>query len=366
MEKISESKVLYWLSLPMFSVRKQTELIKFYGSAAALWENFTSDSERIKDFVGDRVFSELSRYHDKSYINKSLDMLRADNISVITVLNPLFPKLLLEPEVGAPLVLYYRGDIEVFSTTCVAVVGTRAATVYGKEMAKLVAGELAENGVTVVSGLATGIDAYAHAAALDVGGKTIAVLGSGLNKVTPVGNQKLFDRIIENGGLVMSEYKPNIDANKFTFPERNRLISGLGRGVAVIEAGEKSGALITAGFALEQNREVFAVPGNITSTRSKGCNDLLFNGANFIRSGLDILEYLSIKPTKINENAEIIVDKEQKKLYSLLSDGEKTIDELVQLSGLNVDDLSVQLLEMELSGAIVRQSANVYALKNGK
>ncbi len=366
MGKISESKILYWLSLPRISVRKQAELIKVYGSPTALWENFVSDTERIRNFVGDGAFNELSRYRDKSYIDKNLEGLRADNISVITILNPLYPKLLLEPEVGAPLVLYYRGDIEVFSTTCVAVVGTRAATVYGKEMAKVVAGELAENGVTVVSGLATGIDTYAHTAALDAGGKTIAVLGSGLNKITPVGNQKLFDRIIENGGLVISEYKPNADATKFTFPERNRLISGLSRGVAVIEAGEKSGALITARLALEQNREVFAIPGNLTSSRSKGSNDLLYEGADFIRNGMDILEYLSIKPTKINEKDEIIVDKDQKKLYSLLSDGEKTFDELIQLSGLDMTELSSKLLDMEFNDLIVRQSANVFAIKIAK
>lgn len=363
MKSVSESKILFWLSLPSLSAKKQAELIRLFGSARSLWDDFSSRTEAVRRIAGDEASAALARFHSLDYLDMRLDGLGKDGIKVITALNPLFPKLLLQPEVNAPSVLYYRGDINVFGSVCVAVVGTRACTSYGREMAKTVSAEIAAGGVTVVSGLAAGIDSYAHAAAVDAGGKTIAVLGSGLNRVTPVSNLKLYDKIIESGGLVVSEYKPDAVAAKFTFPERNRLISGISRGVVVIEAGEKSGALITARFAAEQNREVFALPGNVTSSRSAGCNNLLYDGAVFIRNGMDVLEYLSLKPVVQSEKRKIIVDKEQKKLYSLLEDGIKSFDGLIESSGLSPAELSEILLEMELNDLIERDSANTFSIR---
>lgn len=363
MKSVSESKILFWLSLPSLSARKQAELIRLFGSARSLWDDFSSRTEAVRRIAGDDTSAALARFHSLDYLDMRLDGLGKDGIKVITALNPLFPKLLLQPEVNAPSVLYYRGDINVFGSVCVAVVGTRACTSYGREMAKTVSAEIAAGGVTVVSGLAAGIDSYAHAAAVDAGGKTIAVLGSGLNRVTPVSNLKLYDKIIESGGLVVSEYKPDAVAAKFTFPERNRLISGISRGVVVIEAGEKSGALITARFAAEQNREVFALPGNVTSSRSAGCNNLLYDGAVFIRNGMDVLEYLSLKQVVQSEKRKIIVDKEQKKLYSLLEDGIKSFDGLIESSGLSPAELSEILLEMELNDLIERDSANTFSIR---
>ncbi len=363
MNKAFESKILFWLSLPMITVKRQAEIIRLYGGAEELWDNFDAKFDDVVKICGERSAEELRRYRSERFIDKCLDKLRDDGISVVTALNPLYPERLLQPEVSAPSVLYYKGDLNLMTSECVAIVGTRACTSYGKEAAKIVATDLAENGVTVVSGMATGIDSYAHAAALDAGGKTIAVLGSGLNKITPVGNTKLYDRILERGGLIISEYKPNSDATKYTFPERNRLISGLSRGVVVVEAAEKSGALITARYAAEQNREVFAVPGNITSVRSKGCLDLIYDGATMIRNGLDVLESLKIAPKKSVAKPEIIVDKDEKKLYSLLEDGAKSVDELIEKSGIPPMELAEILLRMELSGVIEKESAATYAIR---
>ena len=363
MNRAFESKILFWLSLPMITVKRQAEIIRLYGSAEKLWNEFGSHYDDVVKICGERSAEELRRYKSESFIDKCIDKLRKDGISVITVLNPVYPERLFQPEVSAPSVLYYKGDINLLSTECVAVVGTRACTSYGKEAAKIVATDLAENGVTVVSGMATGIDSYAHAATLDAGGKTIAVLGSGLNKISPAGNAKLYDRILESGGLIISEYKPNADATKYTFPERNRIISGLSHGVVVVEAAEKSGALITARYAAEQNREVFAVPGNITSSRSKGCLDLIRDGATIIRNGLDVLESLKLMPKKSSAKTEIIVDKDEKKLYSLLEDGAKSIDELIENSGFSPMELSEILLRMELAGVIEKESAATYAIK---
>lgn len=362
MKPVSDSKILFWLSLGAITPRKLADLISKFDSLSTLWNDFTADG-RIREFLGEKAFSKLLRFHSNEFLDLCLDKLRAEGINVITAINPLFPKLLLQPEVNAPLVLYYQGDINVFKTECVAVVGTRSCSAYGKIMAKTVAGELAENGVTVVSGLATGIDAYAHAAAIEANGKTIAVMAGGLNKITPVSNIKLYERILREGGLVISEHTPNAEATRYSFPERNRIISGLSRGVAVIEAGEKSGALITARFAAEQNREVFCVPGNVTSAKSKGCLNLLYEGANLIRNGLDILEILSIKPSQQKTKPKIIVDKVGKKVYSLLEAGVRTLDGLVEESGISPTELMQALLDLELNDFVVRDSANTFSVK---
>lgn len=355
-----DSKILLWLSLPYVSPRKQVALLKKFGSPEALWNEFPRRDEEMKRAVGERAQAELKRYRSLDYIDEYVSRLREQDISVMTALNKAYPKSLLGPGVNAPLVLYYRGNIERFADTCVAVVGTRRCTPYGKKHAGLIAGEIAASGVTVVSGLATGIDAYAHEGALDAGGNTIAVLGGGLDKVTPVANEKLFERILESGGLVFCEYRPGTAPGKFTFPERNRLISGMSRGVVVVEAGEKSGALITARLAAEQGREVFALPGNVDSTRSQGTNKLLYDGATLIRDGRDVLEFLSITPKTSREKAEIILDKELKKVYSLLEDGEKSFDELVERSGMSPADLSAALTELELRNVVTRVGAGSF------
>lgn len=367
--KVSASKILYWLSSCSLSVKKQKELTARFAAIGELWDEFPK-SKTVRDFVGEKAYGELLRFRSLDYIEKSLNALASRDIKVITVLNPLYPELLAQPEVNAPLVLYYRGDLAALNAERVAVVGTRACSTYGRETAKALGYDLASSGVAVVSGLATGIDTYAHEGALSGGGKCIAVLGGGFEHVTPVGNAKLFDKILESGGLALTEYKPDTSPTKFTFPERNRIIAGLCRAVVVVEAGEKSGALITAELAAEQGREVFAVPGNVTSERSKGCNELLYQGANVARKASDILEILSgnlgvkqVKKEKIVASPEKIVDKDEKKVYSLLSDGVKTMDELIEGSGMSPSALAELLLNMELDDAIKRVGNNAFMRK---
>lgn len=364
MGRFTDSKILFWLSQANVSVRKQVKLLQKYKNAQGVMRAFKENGKEVSDFIGADNYSRLIRFCDVSYIDGLLDKLYDDGISVVSALNPLYPSDLLQSEVCAPLIMYYKGNLEALNKVNVAVVGSRRCTSYGRECAEIISTQLAENGITVVSGLAMGIDTYAHEAAIKAGGITVAVLGSGHNRITPVGNDKLISRIVDNGGIVISEYKPDVAATKYSFPERNRLISGLSKGVVVVEAAQKSGALITAEYAAEQGRDVFAVPGNITSTRSKGCNYLLYNGATFIRDGLDVVTHLGVVPTKKAEQEKIIVDKAQKKLYSFLSDGDKTFDELVDISGMDIAELSVKLLDMEMEGLIVRNGANVFSLKN--
>lgn len=360
---LSESEILFWLSLGGISVSRQSKAIKHCGSANRLWQDFGSD-DHIRELFADK-YDIMKRYHSEQFIGDCLEKLLRMDIKVISIYNPYYGKLLRQPEVAAPYVFYYKGNARLFSSDCFAVVGTRACSIYGKMMTERIAGTLAGNGFTVVSGLATGVDAFAHASALEAKGKTIAVLGGGLNKIGPAGNIGLAEKILENGGALMSEYLPNMPATRFTFPERNRLISGLSRGVCVIEAGEKSGALITARFALDQNRDVFAVPGNVGNIRSEGTNRLLYEGALMARSGEDILAHYGTEIKSKERKNLPDMDGETKSVYSLFQNADSVcFDDIVEKLDIKPQKVSVILTHLEMDGMIVKVNANEYA-KNG-
>ena len=357
---MTDSEILYWLTLSGLSVKKQKQIIKIAGSVTKIKHEFAINLE-IKEICSDKYANMLRTFED-DYVKESLNKLGCAGIKVCTVLNPLYPDALKQQEVNAPLAFYYKGDLNLLNTPCIAVVGTRHSSRYGKDMTYKFVSGLVKGGFTIVSGLATGIDGYAHHATLENNGKTIAVLGSGLNIITPVSNCELYDKILNNGGLIISEYPPNANATKYTFPERNRIISGLSKGVLVVEAGEKSGALITADFALEQGRDVFAVVGNLDSSRSVGTNNLIFNGATMARNGEDICAFYGITLQKISQEEVKKLDNTQKTIYILLSEGEKSFDELVELSGKSLAELSVILTDMELDGLIERTTADNYII----
>ncbi len=357
---ITDSEILFWMSLSGVSISKQSKAIKHCKSVSGVWNSIG------KDAALDEIFKDkaeiLKRYHSEHYISDCLERLNQLKIKVMSIYNPFYGNLLRQPEVSAPYILYYKGNARLFDSDCIAVVGTRACSEYGKQMATKIASELAENGITVVSGLATGIDSYAHAAALDVKGKTIAVLGSGLNKVSPVGNARLMERILENDGAVLSEYLPNMIATKYTFPERNRLISGLSKGVCVVEAGKKSGALITAEYASEQNRDVFAVPGNVGNLRSEGTNNLLYEGALIARNGSDILLHYGIKIKQTSESKTDGLDEESKKIFDMFQfEDAISFDDIVEKLEMSPSVVSVKLTELEMNGLIKKVATNEFA-----
>jgi DNA processing protein len=256
--------------------------------------------------------------------------------------------------------LYVRGELVTADEWAVAIVGTRRATMYGKEVARMLGQELARNGVTVVSGLARGIDAVAHQAALDAGGRTIAVLACGLDRVYPPEHRKLAHAIIENGAMV-SDYPLGTPPEAANFPPRNRIISGLALGVIVAEAGDKSGALITVGFALDQGREVFAVPGNILNRNSSGCNRLIQNGAKMVLEVQDVLEELNL--TMIEHQAQartsLPVDQTEAQLLKLVSSAPIHVDEICRQSQLPIYQVSSTLAMLELKG-MVRQIGGMH------
>ncbi|MBX4204936.1 MAG: DNA-processing protein DprA [Candidatus Doudnabacteria bacterium] len=274
-------------------------------------------------------------------------------ISIVLINSGQYPDQLKEIS-AAPPILYIRGQIQVLNTTCIAVVGTRKITVYGKRAADEIVGGLVSSGLTIASGLAYGIDGAALTAALNNGGRTIAVLATPLDddSISPRTNYNLAQRILESG-CIISEYGLGASVQKQNFPIRNRILSGLGIGTLVIEADVDSGSLITASYALEQNREVFAVPGSIFSEVSRGTNNLIKKGAKLVTTHLDILEELNLDValTTEFETGQDTTDEEQKIIDSL-SREPVHIDELVRALGLPAAEINSTLVMLEMKGRV--------------
>ncbi|MEK7580609.1 MAG: DNA-processing protein DprA [Patescibacteria group bacterium] len=283
------------------------------------------------------------------------------SITTINIKDKNYPKLLKEIY-DPPEKIYILGNIEAVGDLQFAVVGTRKMSREGKEIASRIVKNLAQNGFTIISGLALGIDGVAHQAALEAKGKTVAVLGSGLNNIYPSAHKKLADQIIASGGAIISEYEPDMPPLKHQFPERNRIISGLSLGTLVIEAPFKSGALITARCALEQNREVFAVPGSILSLNSEGPNYLIKMGAHPVAKAEDILEIFDINPQIKNDEKNFTVD--ELKIIAIIKNQPAHIDEIIRLSYKSSSEINSLLTIMEMSGKIKNLGNGYYHLNN--
>ncbi|GJQ33402.1 MAG: DNA processing protein DprA [Ignavibacteriaceae bacterium] len=259
-----------------------------------------------------------------------------------------------------PILLYVLGEIREEDKKSVAIVGTRTPTPYGTRSAMDISSGLVRENFTVVSGLARGIDTTSHKAALEAGGRTIAVLGSGFRNIYPQENKKMVKEIMDGRGAVITEYSPDTKPDAINFPGRNRIISGLSLGVLVVEAAEKGGALLTAGFAIDQGKEVFAIPGNITSVKSGGTNRLIQRGeAKLVIDTLDILDELNIRPQKAPEPVDesvLVVPEDltifEEKIYSAIAFQPIHIDEIANLTGLNVSECLTTLLTLELKGYV--------------
>jgi len=288
------------------------------------------------------------------------------DIKSIKIGDKKYPEL-LKNIYDAPKELFIKGDVELLSTRCMAIVGTRRPTWYGRETSRKLARELAEVGLTIVSGLAEGIDTEAHIGALEAGGKTIAVFGCGLDTVFPPSNKKLA-RKIESSGSLVSELPAEHPTTKWTFPKRNRIISGLSMGVLMVEGDYDSGAMITAKLALDEGREVFAVPGNIDKEQSRGPNWLIKQGAKLIDNVDDILDEFNIVRIEggsrkdRSDAGQLTI--EESGLLKLLTREPKHIDELVALSGRETANVLGLLSIMEIKG-LVRQLPGMYFVISG-
>ncbi len=309
---------------------------------------FGADYEKLKIKLMNFSFDTLERYFSKK------------NVSYITVESPLYPpqlKQLDEP----PYILYYIGDISLLSTNNIAIVGSRTPTYYGREITELFARALVKNGFTIVSGLSTGVDKIAHETALKERGKTIAVLGNGFQKMYPKCNINLAREIAQKG-LLVTEYYPTFQARNYTFPMRNRIIAGLSKAVLLTEAAKRSGSLHTKNFALELGIDVFSVPGNITSAKSDGTNNIIKYGhAQMVTSPSDILEQYGIKPTK-EKKQKVELNFDENKIYNYLKDGEKGFDEIQAYTNISVQNLNTYLTTMQIRGIIKKLPGNYYTV----
>lgn len=300
-------------------------------------------------------------------LDRMLEAVYQAGAAVITLDDDDYPALLRElPD--SPPVLFVKGTLLDADRWAVAFVGTRRATAYGREITRQLVSSLTTAGITIVSGLALGIDAAAHKAALEAGGRTIAVLGCGIDRVYPPEHRKLAADIASNGALI-SEFPLGTEPEGKNFPVRNRLISGLALGVVVVEAPLNSGALLTADQAIEQGRDVFAVPGNVTSPASAGTNRLIQSGAKLVVSADDILDELNLTRASVETHTQvrqIAPDSPvEAALVALLEDEPLHIDDLVERSGLPITAVSSALALMELKGMVQRQEGMTYARAQG-
>jgi len=290
---------------------------------------------------------------NEKFVEVQLNLIEKNGVNILSYWDENYPEY-LKRIYDPPAFLFIKGEIKETDELAIAIVGTRVPSLYGKTVTDQFSKELIESGFTIVSGLARGIDTVAHSQAVKNNGRTIAVLGSGIDKIYPPENRKLADKICENGAVV-SEYPMSTNPDAGNFPRRNRIISGLSLGVLITEAGGKSGALITAFQALEQNREVFAVPGQITSGKSAGANQLIKEGAKLVQSTRDLIQELECQI-----NGEIVKPKKkqpeltgiEKKIYELLDESSVHVDTLAQKSGKSVPEVLSILLTLELMGVV--------------
>jgi DNA processing protein len=339
-------------------------LLERFGEPEAILSASRDELTRVEG-VGDEVALSIVNWRAQVDLDAQLAQIEKAGVRVITREDADYPKNLREIY-DPPLVLYVKGALRENERMAIAIVGSRRTTLYGQEMARKLAYQLARLGVTVVSGLARGIDTAAHKGALQAKGRTVAVIGCGIDVVYPPENKKLADEIVEKGGAVVTEFPFGVKPDKQNFPMRNRIISGWSLGVVVVEANLKSGALITAAQAAEQGRQVFAVPGRADSVLSRGTNKLIKDGAKLTEDVEDILtefEYLlprkpengrAAEPHAGGIEAALKLSETEAKVMALIGQEEIAIDEIIRGSGLTTAAVSATLLGLEMK-RVVRQ-----------
>jgi len=363
---MEEKELKYLLAiynLPGMGQRRLKILFDYFQSFEYAWQQ--SDFwEQIPEYVsvhGDPPEKRCS----ESQVERLFEEFLRSETRVVTLNDDAYPSL-LKNIYDPPFVLFYRGRFPRNEDICIAMVGSRKATAYGRLMAETIARDLSEKGVWVVSGMARGIDTYSHQGCLKAGGRTIAVLGSGIDVIYPRENKGLYEQIITSG-LVVSEFPLGTPPLPQHFPARNRIISGLSHGVVVVEAAEKSGSLITVDFALEQGRDVFALPGPVTSPLSKGTHKLIRQGAKLIETAGDILEdyieeYQGDRGKSKNDFDLFTFSQKERNILEILLTGSIHFDELVVQSGLNPAELASLLTQWEIKGLVKQIPGKYYII----
>jgi len=360
------SQVEYWVAfnlIPGIGPVRQKQLLDRFKDPARVFDASPGEIEELPGFSG-KLARVISSGDYLSLARKEIARAEAAGFKIVTIKDPGYPKF-LGKIYDPPSVLYVKGDLFPEDNRAIAVVGSRRWTEYGRRVTRMICTSLAGRGIRVVSGLARGIDSIAHRAALDAGGRTIAVLGSGLDVVYPPENRRLMEKIAAQGA-VLSEFPLGTRPMPGHFPRRNRIISGLSLGVVVIEAGVRSGALITASLAIEQGREVFAVPGDATAGTSLGTNRLIQEGAKLVVNEEDILEelpqivslYEPREQPPVRERVELPA--EEAEVFGLLGQGPVHVDTLARKAGKSTGELLATLLSLELKGVVKQLAGKMF------
>ncbi|MGH7884582.1 MAG: DNA-processing protein DprA [Thermodesulfobacteriota bacterium] len=327
-----------------------------------------SEDELIEcEGVTRKLASSIRSFSDWGSVEKAIKKSEKLGFKIYSLLDKNYPVNLLNLY-EKPTVIYVLGDVKKEDENSVAIVGSRICSSYGKKVAQNLSRQLAERGITIISGMARGIDSISHKAAVDFGGRTIAVMGSGLDRIYPPENMRLYKLISENGAVI-SEFSLGTPPDAQNFPQRNRLISGLSKGVIIVQASKQSGSLITANFALEQNKEVFAVPGNIDSRLSEGTNLLIKKGAKLIENADDVIDELTLisdyKIKKKAGNVEVInnLNSEEKIVLESIGSIQLYIDEIIDKTKIEHKKLFSILLDLELKGILEQLPGKIYQVK---
>lgn len=352
---IEDKPFIYTLSFfpPLF--RRWREWIGFVTPKELFFE---SDRELLLQFSCSSIIQEFLIFRKKIDWEEEWKKLESKEIKMVVLWEKDYPALLKEIK-NPPLYLLYKGSIQ--GEKYIGIVGTRSPSSYGIKIAENFSKELAKYGFIIVSGLAYGIDTYAHKGALEGNGKTFAVLGSSLDFIYPSGNLRLAERIIENGALI-SEYPLGTRPSKYTFPQRNRIISGICQGILVIEAGKKSGALITANFAVEEGREVFAIPGRLIDEKSLGTNKLIREGAKIVLDIIDILEEYKV-PYEVKNNKEEFLTEEENRVLEVLNYEPIFVEDLLIKLKFDLSKLMFLIISLQSKGLVEEYPGLRYAKK---
>lgn len=360
-----DAKDLFYLyAIPGIGSNKIRALIGKFRTVERIFNASLSELGAIEG-IDSKLANRIRLHRDDDFVNKQLFLLEKAKSRIITFWDNDYPEN-LKKIYDPPVFLFAKGEYQKDDKGAVAIVGSRSPTTYGKLVTEKFSKGLARKGIIIVSGLARGIDTLAHLGSLQAGGRTIAVLGSGIDVIYPPENKKLVEKIVENG-LVLSEFPMGTKPDAINFPRRNRIISGMSLGVLVVEAGQKSGALITADLALEQNREVFAIPGNINYPKSEGCNRLIMDGARLVISVEDVIEELKpqlshfLNRTKIKKQPENLTSMEAQ-ILEYLNTEPIHIDQIAINNRISTSQALGILLTLELK-ELVRQIPGKYFLK---
>ena len=348
---------LLWLHYFSLNEKKRKAILDLFNEPKDIFDDLKNKKQELENIAGKMQADRMLDVDPTEVVNGLIKKLKNLKISFITRNSVYYPEQLREIP-NSPLVLFYVGDINVLKEKAIAVVGTRKPTSYGKFVVKDFCQKLLKANLVIVSGLAFGIDFIAHSTALEENGKTIAVMGGGLDEIYPAAHTMLAKQIIKKGGLIISEYFPGMRPTAYTFPERNRIISGIAIGVLVVEAGENSGSLHTISAAIEQGRELFVVPANINSSASFGSNRILVEMPHAMVTNCDqILERFGLN-LSLNNNRTLL-NEPQKLIYDLICREPLSFDDLAKKTKISTSNLSSLLTIMEMSGIIKRLPGNI-------